>query len=1212
MGIDGLLTKVRDELGKASTIFGLGEYKPAYAMAKRYLDVAPVAIDREGILGTQDKEVSSQELHDAVRERYLTYLKERIHDRLEQVEVEQIRSPEGALDHLGEVQEWLEDTVLTPEDKRILREEAELVDESREHVERLLEKYTQAGELITQARTAKPDEALDLLARARTIYENYPGLDHEYEKARQNRGAAFAGKVGAAIAEAKSAASKDRFTQARKTLNDIRDRALEILPQPAPGSPLAQALDSVQQTLEDIQEEETSYETMQAILKDVEAALGRYEESKASQELTVARESLEGVPRDRKQHAELIAVRAKLASIQGDDENWKEGRRAYDQQDWDAALGYFRKIGDDFARKKEEVGQLAARARAAQEISDAEEDERERRWEDAVQHYRAAAERFDGWDHDSGQPRALARWDTDILTQPIAEKCHVALQRLAPLAENDRRVREILDEAETLLRGAQRRLEAIEETGGELVNRLDPIHQFPRAVELLENLQREESGAGQAGLSDSGLMTTLSKEITTELARAREAWRGAYVKVLEMARASNDLGAMEKALDRGDELEQANLLYDPQDKEIYAELACAYYDLQYARLMAQSAKDWQAIHENRQKRLQVAGVQHPDSVQEQLAQAQRKHIDQAMMRIYEEGGPEAARDYLGSQMDASDAIRFNPELVQRLIELCWDAHDWEGAESGARRLSDETVRDGEVQAEVWLELTRMAQAFADDQIEIGQARIPALCREYLLYEDLIRDKERQCLRVTLTRLLREGRGLIASRPLQAAGKYARALKIIAEQNRLPTETREARTALARIGRDFGPVVKERCTQAVELRVKHGDLTAAISQAEKLRSELRPIHEVAEPLQLGTELAAVMANALGQLETNLESWHNVDEQLRAAERELADGLAVPLPILDYDTGGWDFEEARECLTTALQKAGRDRELVGLVKADASKLEACEKDANALLELIRPLMAAVRDEDFDTVVLKSQELGQQWRRVQDRDPGWWGIETVLHYRYGFVDREARKPRDHQEIAEQQKRNLAVWERHAEQVNTAYDDLEEVGADLDGSLDELKQRVSLSQIVETCTEWLNCSRRFLKLAKTDMPASQSEKAEMARLSMAASRRIAEIEGHHGSQARISELKTAAQERLREFEKRAEGAPLLELQKFVGSVKRLPHVTTRHVERAKEKLQACQEVDPWHEKVLEYKKRIEELESRPAEGPSRRSEGLWPWSRG
>lgn len=1242
LGESGLLARVRDKLGIASTFIVTEEFKAAYALAQYYLKVAPKAIDYEGILGPQGKEVSSQALHDEVREQYLTALKKRTHDRLEEIEGLQHTSPEKALKKIEEAeawlrdedQEWLGDTekedlnlkeifeehldgrVLTNEDMRLLQKEANLVAETREEVESLWEKYQQAEEKITQARTVKStDQALALLADARTIYPDYPGLDQEYEAARQRRGATFAGNISTAISDAKSLAAKDEFAAAREKLNTVGERASEILPDPAPGSPLIHALDEVQQTLDAIQEQETSYDQMQAILKDIEATLTRYEESKASKELRQARASLESLPEERKEHPDVVTIRSKLTSLQGNDENWQEGQREYHRKNWETALEYFDKITEDFP-KYQQLKDLRARARAAQTVIEAQQAEKKREWKEALQHYKTAVGYFDGWDSEHEKPVAVKKWNTDILTRPMAEQCHQALQKLALLAENDRRVSKILNDAKTLLKNAQLRLEAIEETGGGLINRIDPIPQFPRAVELLEKLQQEDTqttGIDDVGSNAMGLMTTLSKEITKELARAREAWRAAYVKVFEMAQATNDLGAMGKALERGKELSQANLLYKHEDKEAYSKLACAYYDLHYEELMAQPAKNWLIIKENRQKRLQVAGVSHPDEVQAQLSEAEEKHIDDAIEKKHREDGPEAARDYLHQQMATSDAIRSNPNFIRKLIELCWETQDWGKAKSVARRFGHNNVKDGKIQAEIWLELTEMAQSFAEDQIKIGQSRIRTLREQFPLYEDLIAKKERQCLTVTLKRLLREGRSLIAIKPLKATGKYARALEI-AKQNELHREYGEAKASLNQIGENLGQEVEDLCKDAFALKIDERnskkDFEEAMNSGRDLTTKLSPIQKVAEFLQLGSELEAKIESALSQLEDNLEIWQDIYTKLEDSETALMEALAEPLP-LDYNdgNGGWNFQKVWGYLDEARQTAGRDNKLIKLVKDRRRQVDDYESNADMLLEIIHPLMVAVRNENFDTVIHKSQELKQEWRRVQNTDPGWAGIQTLLQHHYPLLDRDAQKAEDHQQIAKKQARNLKVWQRHADNVQDIYDQLREIEAELDGNLDKLKQKRSLKEIIDQCTLWLSHSEEFLEIAKKELPAPQSEKATEAQRSIKAGDRIAEIEGEHGNHARITDLRAIAETTLEEFEDRKEGAPLFELQNFVSMIKRLPSIRKKHIETAREKLQVCEEIDPWHEKVLSYKEVLDELEEQVTEGPAKKQRGWGPF---
>jgi hypothetical protein len=267
------------------------------------------------------------------------------------------------------------------------------------------------------------------------------------------------------------------------------------------------------------------------------------------------------------------------------------------------------------------------------------------------------------------------------------------------------------------------------------------------------------------------------------------------------------------------------------------------------------------------------------------------------------------------------------------------------------------------------------------------------------------------------------------------------------------------------------------------------------------------------------------------------------------------------------------------------------------------------ADALMDIIRALMVAVREEDFNAVIEKSQELSEKWSEVQSQERKWeWrGLETLLHHHYRSLDQDAKKPKDHQEAAEKQKHNLEIWKRHALNVNEIYEELREIEAQLDGGLDRLKLKMSLSEIIENCKLWETRSERFLSIVKKEMPEPQSQKAEREKLSIKASERIAAIEDVPGTRTRVVELRETAQEILEDFEE--EGAPLYELLRFVSSIRRLPSLRSQHIATAREKLRACEEIDPRHEKVLQYREKLDELEERVNAGASQK-QGRWPWS--
>jgi len=217
------------------------------------------------------------------------------------------------------------------------------------------------------------------------------------------------------------------------------------------------------------------------------------------------------------------------------------GKLTYDQRDWAKAYDYLSKVSIA-ATHCAEAERLSKRAQAALVAEKAQQAEKNQHWQDAFESYEQAIYLFE----EAG---------VDSLTNDIADACRAAKERFE---ENDRQIRQLLSRIQQQLASARRNVLPIQ---APLRNRLDPISELPTIIEELKPLIK--------------LPSTLAKDVEPVLHEVREAWRQAYLPVLQTVIPNAELSEtlLYAAYQRADELNAAGLLYNLEEEQLYHQLA---------------------------------------------------------------------------------------------------------------------------------------------------------------------------------------------------------------------------------------------------------------------------------------------------------------------------------------------------------------------------------------------------------------------------------------------------------------------------------------------------------------------------------------------------------------------------------------------------------------------------------------------------------------
>lgn len=995
--VKDLRQATRDDLGVASTKKVQGDLRGAYHLAREYFEQGiPVVIDTAGILGAAGAEVQVGDFFQLVGADFLAATRQKVDERLAAGRAAKRQSPDQALADLVEAQGWLTDEVWTIDHKQSLRSQLEEVEREIEAVKRLQTAFNQARKKVTAARQpgVPAQEQVRLLIEAQQLYPDYPSIAEYIEEARDNLAGQLVGDVETAIAEAHRQTGLEQFDAARSTLQQARDAALLQIPQPKADSLLAQALAHVAQEEQTINQAEQALARLLDLLKQVDAKLSDYDADKALLTLNEARALLEQVPEAQRDQTRVKDARGRVAARQGDAENYDAGRRAYEKRDWAAAYDYFDKITSAFGQKAE-ADQLRRRAQAVVDIEAARQAETAKKWGDALKSYRAAA-------------YLLTETGEDGLTGGLLQEAQEALARLSPIEQNDREITQALTTAREQLEQARARVASREKQT--LRDRLSPLPELAAIVATLE--------------AKAQTLSTLGAELDDVLSQARAVWRAALFPALRevVKNPHTEEVLLEAAHQRARELKAAGLLYADKTGDnvevLYYELEAQHLDKTYERLKTLPLTRWiaeeearrrqnnpqdtstptqlewlLAIEDNRQARWSLPLMTKSDALHEQLLQARQARMT-LELRQEEEKSVAAAQCFLAENI-RTGRWPTEPQWLHVWIDLCWRADNWESADVAARRFSDTSLEDRETHVKIWLELNRVARAFAGGDAKTALTQLDAL-RDMYSAEDLFDAIEEKLKRSALTTLLdnaaaerRELESMIARaraerRELETVAESVRAERCFAMAQKytqvllLDENNREAQEGLRWTGEYIEPLIAQRCKDAAALKVSRGDIKTARDTAARLLIELQAIEDVAPYLTLSDEIKAELPAALEQIQAKKQWWDTVISQRAEFERELGDALSLPTSLDEEDPerGGWDFAEARRLLTTLKNQAvrfdRRDTEILPMIDSDIRRIDDYEATARALLELARPLLTAVREERFETVIQRVQDL------------------------------------------------------------------------------------------------------------------------------------------------------------------------------------------------------------------------------------------------
>ncbi|MCP4426600.1 MAG: hypothetical protein GY803_19070, partial [Chloroflexi bacterium] len=485
---------------------------------------------------------------------------------------------------------------------------------------------------------------------------------------------------------------EDEFAEALSVLQTARKEVIARIPHPKPGSDLQKRLAEIRGLEQTITDAERDHKRMMSVLQEVDDLLEVYAKEKSPDKLVSVRNRLHQLTEQEEKHYEARARRTRLIELQGVGESWQQGQEAYRLGEWARAIELLQRVAEsEDAKEKDEALILIQRARAAEHVINARQEESRRNWRAALDKYGEAQ-------------RIFKQYDPDDQTEHLRQECTQALERLKPLEAHDQEVRRAIQQAQSWLAQAAKTVQARRT----LLGKVEPIEQYKRAVDALLTVREQD--------------TTLTDELEATLRDARNEWRQTYLAGMRQARHSKDENILGEAVQLGDGLNEQGLLYEADDKQTYQDVQERYLELQYEHLSSDPATDPAVTEENRRRRLEMATVK-TDDLRSQYREAIEQRVLSQMSAERRDGGAAAAYTFLQPEILKPELYQSEKLLVE-YMRLCWELEDWGEAQRQAESLEFRAhLANAKSKSEMWVGLTDAASLLNRGDLDASRAEI---------------------------------------------------------------------------------------------------------------------------------------------------------------------------------------------------------------------------------------------------------------------------------------------------------------------------------------------------------------------------------------------------------------------------------------------------------------------------------------------------------
>lgn len=1169
-----LRTDTRKKLGQFSTLLTSGYYREAYETARNYMESnVDLLVDEAGFLGQPGLDVRTERFFQAAREQFLTALRNLVTQRLEKATGEEKQNPDLAQKTLQDAQRMLKDDVLTPDDRNLLKELLTQVQKQLENVETKLGRYNSAKTKVEQAQRTgiSQREALKLYRETKVDYADYPELDLRIEQAEEAVSEVIGTEVAAQISEAQRKLNQDQFDVALNLLNKARTDAIQEIQHPKPNGGLARRLQDLARVEQEIRDAEKEYLKMMGVLEQFDAYVELFRKGD-TMALQFARNQLERLNDQERQHNETRRRMSDLVALQGDAGNWETGSNEYRRQNWEVAEMNLRQVASSQNSNRAEAERMANRALAALTIVKAREAYAQANWKAARSNYDTANRLFTD-----------NQGDKDPLTAPLFDEVRQAIKQLEPISQNDEAVRSKINQA-------KRKLSEVTERAGLRASvraMVQPMPQFAQAMDLIVEAEQLES--------------TLDDEVDKLKQEIRDQWRSAFLSGMKEAVRSDELEVLKAGKGLAETLRDQMLLFDTREEQLARELEERYLDAEYEQLNQVSPKPWTQIEENRQKRRRALRIPTKE-INEQYLNALRERIKEEVQRRRSKVSVEDARAYLKQELEKLSLLA-DEELARRAFELCWELEDWEEAD----HLADDLEMNYPEESAAWKGLTRAAKLFQGGFVPQGTAEMEELKERYKQNDrltKLLKEKEKTFREKTIDVLAKQAQGFETRGGeddlIDAASKYALMYEINDQDAR-------ARKGLERIGKQLEPGLKKLFRRADALKVGVRPLNETLREADALFNTLNSLYAVADAkrLPLPIDLKSQMFGVVQRLGNKRDKWKAVQDYLNQEANELDNALKTPTPLDDKDPerGGWNFSVTNSILADAQKAAAGDGDCVLLVQQEQSRVSELNDTGTEMRARVFAFLAALRAEDFDTTMRLSDDVAGRWKQITARD-AWGGVEILTRYHYKHFGRWITSPEEHKTRARERKADFEEWQRWSANVTKSNTQTNERAKSLQGAtIEEVqdKNQYSLAETIKLASDLRASCAEFEGVFEQKPDKDPlSDKAEQERAKVP-DQWLANVKS---TKTRAAVLEEEAKNRLKQLE-----GPLSRLKKVLAV--QIDGWMRAHRDRVppdqnlvllEREYKAVAEIDPFHDEALKTRKKLDDLKKRKTGEPTSR----------
>jgi hypothetical protein len=1200
--IEKLRSETRDRLGAMATAEGQHLYREAYKATRELIErPSPPPT----ILSEHGEEVSLKSYWPHIRQQFVKWLQGKAAEYVTAAHLTAQTSPQLAREKLVEALQLLQDDILTKDDGVTLEPAKINITDDIKKIDERIAIYEKARNLVVegQSRSLSPSQRLEHLRKAYELFPSYTGISQYIETAENDFAGELARKGNEAVNEARHLAAQDKHDDALGVLQTVNQTITTAFQRFSEGSPLQLAIHALDDEKKRIQDQKRLYDNMLLLLPKVEEHIKDYDVSKNAGSLQAARALFAEIQKSHPGHRLVQDVNAELVKRQGDPDNWDTGQTAYQNQDWEAAGNAFKKISSAFPRY-DEAQQLLQRARAAFSTLSGRDLEANKEWTRAITAYQRAVHLFDG-DPALGYPV----YGTDPVTISFAEESRSALERLKKIHLNDQKVDELIKECKGLFESAKRTAN----TRRLPVDKVEPIPLFQKIDSMLRN-------------AASDTATTRTDKLYELLDEVHETWLETYLAGMELVigQSQKNKALLRKANALANELEEVGLLSGHE--ALACQLQADLLDLEYSGMgdyRTGSNLDLEKMEDNRRERLNVQRRwpyptetdqirKHEEKLRD-LERTIREIVDRRMRSDLERRLNQAITEYGSSQENAQAAyssvlqemendVRLSGSVnsTTSLIRIAWKAHEWQKAESLARRMRENTGADYAALSDQWILLGKAAQSFADDNVDDGllySARLPKN-----LSADL-RVAKSEIENETVLRLVADAKKDAALNTdqgfMDAAHKYALAYK-------LSPNHREVADGLQKIGARVEKTILSLCSAAGSLQLRGvtmDDLNQASRDAHEQYAALSNFANVAKLLKLKPAQVDVITDAVQNLEAKSRVWDGVKTLLDNFDRDLGVILNQPERIDPRrNTGGWNLDDLERHLQDARKLAGRDVQLSRLIDSKLADWNYRRDVAVQLNKSVIALMDCVAEEDFDQLISRAVQLDEDWKKAQ-REYGFEGLGMLVFEIYDSLGR-AETPLQHRDIAIRQKQNLAEWTKWVVGVKDKLSTLADAQRDLQFSpgnwhslgpdararlMEKLFSRdegmgLPLRDVISQCNKGrdvANVFQDYLNSRPTQRPLSKKAQDEADQVSTVSTEHLNEFLDY------LPSLRSEAEKRITDLEKN-----LLSLRGAVKNIeglsKKYGKVNTAAMEGVRRQLDTCKQIDPFSREVADLEQKL------------------------